>query len=32
MNVLFTEIRRSLIELDKGLKGQLNMSSRWRTS
>jgi len=26
MNVLITEIRRSLIELDKGLKGQLNMS------
>jgi dynein heavy chain len=26
MNVLLTEIRRSLIELDKGLKGQLNMS------
>jgi dynein heavy chain len=26
MNVLFTEIRRSLIELDKGLKGQVNMS------
>lgn len=26
MNALLTEIRRSLIELDKGLKGQLNMS------
>jgi len=26
MNVLLSEIRRSLIELDKGLKGQLNMS------
>jgi dynein heavy chain len=26
MNGLLTEIRRSLIELDKGLKGQLNMS------
>merc|ERR1712091_621752 len=26
MNVLINEIRRSLIELDKGLKGQLNMS------
>jgi len=26
MNGLMTEIRRSLIELDKGLKGQLNMS------
>jgi len=26
MNVLLGEIRRSLIELDKGLKGQLNMS------
>ena len=27
MNELLTEIRRSLIELDKGLKGQLNMST-----
>eukprot|EP01041_Mallomonas_annulata_P001785 gene1785-3464_t len=27
MNVLISEIRRSLIELDKGLKGQLNMST-----
>eukprot|EP00968_Pinguiococcus_pyrenoidosus_P000337 scaffold23_cov268-Pinguiococcus_pyrenoidosus.AAC.7 len=26
MNALMSEIRRSLIELDKGLKGQLNMS------
>lgn len=26
MNALLTEIRRSLIELDKGMKGQLNMS------
>jgi dynein heavy chain len=26
MNVLLTEMRRSLLELDKGLKGQLNMS------
>ncbi|CAB1113053.1 unnamed protein product [Ectocarpus sp. CCAP 1310/34] len=26
MNALLTEIRRSLVELDKGLKGQLNMS------
>lgn len=26
MNALLSEIRRSLIELDKGLKGQLNMS------
>merc|ERR1711865_14617 len=26
MNVLLTEIRRALVELDKGLKGQLNMS------
>jgi len=26
MNVLLTEMRRSLVELDKGLKGQLNMS------
>jgi dynein heavy chain len=26
MNVLLDEIRRSLVELDKGLKGQLNMS------
>lgn len=26
MNTLLTEIRRSLIELDKGMKGQLNMS------
>ena len=26
MNALLTEIRRSLIELEKGLKGQLNMS------
>ncbi|CAE7662857.1 DNAH17 [Symbiodinium microadriaticum] len=26
MNVLLSEIRRSLIELDKGMKGQLNMS------
>ena len=25
MNALLSEIRRSLIELDKGLKGQLNM-------
>lgn len=26
MNALLSEIRRSLVELDKGLKGQLNMS------
>jgi dynein heavy chain len=26
MNVLLDEVRRSLVELDKGLKGQLNMS------
>jgi len=26
MNVLMSEIRRSLVELDKGMKGQLNMS------
>jgi dynein heavy chain len=26
MNVLINEIKRSLVELDKGLKGQLNMS------
>lgn len=26
MNTLLSEIRRSLVELDKGLKGQLNMS------
>lgn len=26
MNVLLAEVRRSLVELDKGLKGQLNMS------
>lgn len=26
MNALLSEIRRSLMELDKGLKGQLNMS------
>merc|ERR1719276_169728 len=26
MNVLLTEIRKSLIDLDKGIKGQLNMS------
>merc|ERR1719261_168909 len=26
MNALLSEMRRSLVELDKGLKGQLNMS------